>query len=103
LLAQAVAAELQAMGVVDDVVEDGVREGRLADQVAAPVNRDLAGGTAVIPDCVTPMVCPISAPRVIVVVEDEVLIRLAVLAALEEANFRVIEAGHAGEALAVLD
>jgi hypothetical protein len=26
-----------------------------------------------------------------------------VLAALEEANFRVIEAGHAGEALAVLD
>jgi DNA-binding response OmpR family regulator len=49
------------------------------------------------------MVCPISAPRVIVVVEDEVLIRLAVLAALEEANFRVIEAGHAGEALAVLD
>jgi hypothetical protein len=26
-----------------------------------------------------------------------------VVAALEEANFRVIEAGHAGEALAVLD
>jgi DNA-binding NtrC family response regulator len=51
------------------------------------------------------MVCSISAPRVIVVVvvEDEVLIRLAVVTALEEANFGVIEAGHAGEALAVLE
>jgi DNA-binding NtrC family response regulator len=49
------------------------------------------------------MVCSISAPRVIVVVEDETLIRLAVAAALEEANFGVIEAGHAGEALAILE
>ena len=49
------------------------------------------------------MVCSISAPRVIVVVEDETLIRLAVVAALEEANFGVIEASHAGEALAILE
>jgi DNA-binding NtrC family response regulator len=49
------------------------------------------------------MVCSIPAPRVIVVVEDETLIRLAVAAALEEANFGVIEAGHAGEALAILE
>src|SRR5712691_44413 len=43
LLAQAVALELQAMGVVDDPVEDGVGEGRLADQVVPAVDRDLAG------------------------------------------------------------
>jgi DNA-binding NtrC family response regulator len=49
------------------------------------------------------MVCSIPAPGVIVVVEDETLIRLAVAAALEEANFGVIEAGHAGEALAILE
>jgi hypothetical protein len=33
LLAQTVAFELQAMGVVDDAIEDGVGEGGLADQV----------------------------------------------------------------------
>src|SRR5438270_675860 len=43
LLAQTVALELQAMGVVDDPVEDGVGEGRLADQVVPAVDRDLAG------------------------------------------------------------
>src|SRR5580704_15279475 len=43
LLAQAVAAELQAMGVVNDPVEDGVGEGGLADQVVPAVDRDLAG------------------------------------------------------------
>src|SRR6266478_8627828 len=43
LLAQTVALELQAMGVVDDPVEDGVGEGGLADQVVPAVDRDLAG------------------------------------------------------------
>ena len=43
LLAQAVAAELQAMGIVDDAVEDGIGEGRFADQVVPFVDRDLAG------------------------------------------------------------
>src|SRR5258708_27632967 len=43
LLAQTVALELQAMGVVDDPVKDGVGEGGLADQVVPAVDRDLAG------------------------------------------------------------
>src|SRR6516164_7583095 len=43
LLAQAVAAELQAMRVVDDAVEDRVGEGRFADQIVPAVDRDLAG------------------------------------------------------------
>ena len=43
LLAQTVAAELQAMRVVNDAVEDGVGEGGLADQVVPAVDRDLAG------------------------------------------------------------
>src|SRR6266446_3046596 len=43
LLAQAVALELEAMGVVNDPVEDGVGEGRLADQLMPAVDRDLAG------------------------------------------------------------
>jgi hypothetical protein len=43
LLAQAVAAELQTMSVVDDAVEDGVGQGRFADQVMPFVDRDLAG------------------------------------------------------------
>jgi hypothetical protein len=42
VLAQAVAAELQAMGVVDDAVENGVGERRLADQLMPFVDRDLA-------------------------------------------------------------
>ena len=43
LLTQAVAAELQAMSVMDDAVEDGVGEGRFANQIVPPVDRDLAG------------------------------------------------------------
>jgi hypothetical protein len=43
VLAQAVAAELQAMGVVDEAVENGVGERRLADQLMPFVDRDLAG------------------------------------------------------------
>jgi len=43
LLAQTVALELQAMGVVDDAVEDGVGESGLADQVMPAVDRDLTG------------------------------------------------------------
>ena len=42
LLAQAIAAQLQPMGVVDDPVEDRVGESRLADQVLPAVDRDLA-------------------------------------------------------------
>jgi hypothetical protein len=43
LLAQTVAVELQAMGVVNDPVEDGVGESGLADQVMPAVDRDLTG------------------------------------------------------------
>ena len=51
LLAQTVAGELQAMGVVDDAIENGVGKGRFADQVMPAVDRDLAGdqrGTAAV-------------------------------------------------------
>ena len=49
LRAQGVALELEAMGVVDDAVEDGVGDGRLADDVVPSVDGDLAGdeGSAV--------------------------------------------------------
>jgi hypothetical protein len=43
MLAQAVAAELQAMSVMDDAVEDGVGEGWFADQIVPAVDRGLAG------------------------------------------------------------
>ena len=43
LLAQAVAAELPAMGVVDDAIENGVGEGWFADQLMPVVDWDLAG------------------------------------------------------------
>ena len=43
LAAQRVALELDAMGVVDDAVEDCVGDGRLADHVVPPIDRDLAG------------------------------------------------------------
>jgi DNA-binding NtrC family response regulator len=48
---------------------------------------------------------PMSPQRVVVVivVEDEIFIRLTVVTALEAADFEVIEAGHAGEALAILE
>jgi two-component system, response regulator PdtaR len=57
-------------------------------------------GTAVVSGCVTSM-ASMSSHRVIVV-EDEILIRLPVVSALEAADFVVIEAGDAGEALVVL-
>jgi len=41
LLAQTVAAEQQAVSVMDEPVEDGIGEGRLTDQVAPAVDRDL--------------------------------------------------------------
>src|SRR5271154_6227624 len=43
LLAQTVALELQAMGIVNDAIEDGVGECWLADQIVPTVDRDLAG------------------------------------------------------------
>lgn len=48
---------------------------------------------------------PISPPRVIVVivVEDEISIRLPVVSTLKAADFVVLEAGNAGEALIVLE
>ena len=42
------------------------------------------------------------ARHVVVVVEDEVLVRLVACQALEEAGFLVVEAQHADEAIAVL-
>jgi hypothetical protein len=43
LLAQAVAAELPAMGVVDEAIENGVSERRWTDQLMPFVDRDRAG------------------------------------------------------------
>ena len=43
LLAQTVAAELQAMGIVNDAVEDRVGQGGISDQGMPAVHRDLAG------------------------------------------------------------
>jgi hypothetical protein len=40
-LAHGFAVELDAMGVVDQAVEDGVGEGRLADEVVPAVDREL--------------------------------------------------------------
>ena len=91
------------MAVADPVGHGvGGGEGGLADQGRHRSTGIRLGEPADIPDRVTSMVGSISAPRVIVVVEDETLIRFAVVSALEEANFGVIEAGHAGEALAIL-
>ena len=41
LSAQRVALELEAMGIVDDAVEDGVGDGRFADDVVPAIDRDL--------------------------------------------------------------
>ena len=41
--AQAVAFEFDAMGIVDDAVENGVGAGGFTDQVVPAVDRDLAG------------------------------------------------------------
>ena len=43
MLAQAVAAELQAMGVVNDAVEDRLGQGGIPDQGIPTVHRELAG------------------------------------------------------------
>lgn len=42
-------------------------------------------------------------PAVILLVEDEILIRMAVAEALRDAGFCVLEAAHAAEALALFD
>src|SRR5215472_3591989 len=42
LLAQTVTSELQSVSIVDDAVEDGVGQGRLANQVVPAVDWDLA-------------------------------------------------------------
>src|SRR6516162_4551569 len=42
LLAQTVTSELQSVSIVDDPVEDGVGQGRLANQVVPAVDGDLA-------------------------------------------------------------
>lgn len=44
-----------------------------------------------------------STPISILVVEDEVLIRMSVVDELEDAGFRVLEAGSADEAISVLE
>ena len=46
---------------------------------------------------------PDSAPPVVLLVEDEPLVRLVAADLLHEAGFRVIEAAHAAEAMAVLE
>ena len=43
LFSEGIAAKLDAVGVVDDAVEDGVGQGRIADQIMPAVHRDLAG------------------------------------------------------------
>ncbi len=42
-LAHGLALELEAVGVVDDAIEDGVGDRRLADQVMPFVDRNLGG------------------------------------------------------------
>ena len=44
----------------------------------------------------------LSAPFVVIVAEDEPLIRMMISEVLEEAGFEVVEAKHAAEALAIL-
>src|SRR4051794_18595000 len=41
--AQGFAAQLEAVGIVDDAIQDRVGEGRIADQVVPAIDRDLAG------------------------------------------------------------
>ena len=43
LLTERITAQLDAMGVVDDAVEDGVGQSWIADQVVPAVDWDLAG------------------------------------------------------------
>jgi hypothetical protein len=42
-LAQTIAGELDAMGIVDQAVEDGIGVGRIADEIVPFVDRQLAG------------------------------------------------------------
>ncbi len=42
-LAHAVAVELDAVGVVDDAIEDGVGQGGIADDLVPALDRQLAG------------------------------------------------------------
>jgi hypothetical protein len=42
-LARGVDSELDAMGIVDDPVEDGIGKGRLVNRVMPAIDRDLAG------------------------------------------------------------
>src|SRR5580765_2589777 len=43
LLAQALAAQFDAIGVVDDPIEDGVGQGGIADEFVPAIDRKLAG------------------------------------------------------------
>ena len=43
LLAQALAAQFDAVGVVDDPIEDGVGQGGIADEFVPAIDRKLAG------------------------------------------------------------
>src|ERR1051325_8843653 len=43
LLAQTVAAELQAMGIVNDAIQDRIGQGGISDKGMPTVHRDLAG------------------------------------------------------------
>ena len=43
MAAQAVAGEVDAVCIVDEAIEDGVRVGRIADQLMPSVDRNLAG------------------------------------------------------------
>ena len=43
LLAQAFAFQLDAVGIVDEPVQDGVAQGRVADDVMPAIHRHLAG------------------------------------------------------------
>jgi CheY-like chemotaxis protein len=45
---------------------------------------------------------PQGAPQTILVVEDEILVRMVIADYLRDCGYRVIEAGHAAEALTVL-
>jgi hypothetical protein len=52
LFSEGFAPELDPMGVVDDAIEDGVGQGRIADQIMPSIDRDLAGdqrGTSAVP------------------------------------------------------
>ena len=47
--------------------------------------------------------CVVMSPPLVLVVEDEVLVRLHAVSLLEEAGFRTLQAGSADEAIALLE